>query len=351
MVEYAGGNPQPVRKPVCGSHDGASGRVVAFSEVEPGGFCFELASPLSSTGPSNVQLRRCIMRKLIRLLGILLSMAVFIPSAPARKTERPPLPAKIMQATSVYLDCVCPRGLAVARDTALQQLEGWGRFQISQQRRQTDLVLLFSGNPYLGDYITRDGPDKRPVAVDFTIMTVIDPTTGQSLWTDSRRWGSLRVRGATKDLIEELRQQMEDQTKRWSLTDILTCSVTPVYVGFAHLSPAEALAKSDAGTAKVSGTTDHLILSSPDAPPFCKRAEFVFSPERRIIGFRVFASRADDLDVGEVLQQADRFDFAGGKYASGDQVYFNAQSKDQKILIQFNVDGHRSILSLVSYFY
>jgi hypothetical protein len=235
-----------------------------------------------------------------------------------------------MQATSVYLDCVCPRGLAVARDTALQQLEGWGRFQISQQRRQTDLVLLFSGNPYLGDYITRDGPDKRPVAVDFTIMTVIDPTTGQSLWTDSRRWGSLRVRGATKDL---------------------TCSVTPVYVGFAHLSPAEALAKSDAGTAKVSGTTDHLILSSPDAPPFCKRAEFVFSPERRIIGFRVFASRADDLDVGEVLQQADRFDFAGGKYASGDQVYFNAQSKDQKILIQFNVDGHRSILSLVSYFY
>jgi hypothetical protein len=292
------------------------------------------------------------MRKLIELLAIFLSMAAFVvPSALAKKTERPALPAKIMQATSVYVDCVCPRGLAVAQDTAVQQLQTWGRFQISQQRWESDLIFLFSGNPYLGDYITRDGPDPRPVIVDFTILTVIDPKTGQSLWTDSRRWGSLRVRGATKDLIEELRQQMEDQTKRWSLNDILTCGVTPVYAGFAHLSPDEALAKSDGGPAKVSGTTDRFILSSPDAPPFCQRAQAILSSEHRIIGFEVFASRADDLDVGEVLQQADRFDFAGGKYAGGAQVYFNAQSKDQKILIQFKVDDHRSVLSRVSYFY
>ena len=292
------------------------------------------------------------MRKLIQLLQIFLSMAAFVvPSALARKTERPALPAKIMQATSVYVDCVCPRGLAVAQDTALQQLQSWGRFQISQQRWESDLIFLFSGNPYLGDYITRDGPDSRPVIVDFTILTVIDPKTGQSLWTDSRRWGSLRVRGATKDLIEELRQQMEEQTKRWSLNDILMCGLAPVYAGFAHLSGEEALGKSDGGTVKVSGTTNSLILSSPDAPPFCQRAQVIFSSERRIIGFEVFASRADDLDIGEVLQQADRFDFAGGKYASGEQVYFNVQSKDQRILIQFKVDGHRSVLSRVSYFY
>jgi hypothetical protein len=292
------------------------------------------------------------MRKLIQLLAIFLSLAAcVVPSALAKKTERPALPAKIMQATSVYVDCVCPRGLAVAQDTAVLQLQSWGRFQISQQRWESDLVFLFSGNPYLGDYITRDGPDPRPVVVDFTIMTVIDPKTGQSLWTDSRRWGSLRVRSATKDLIGELRQQMEEQTKRWSLNDLLMCGLTPVYAGFAHLSPDEALAKSDGGPAKVSGTTDRLILSSPDAPPFCQRAQFIFSSQRRIIGFEVFASQADDLDVGEVLQQGDRFDFSGGKYAGGNQVFFSAQSKDKKVLIQFRVDGGRSILSLVSYFY
>jgi len=291
------------------------------------------------------------MRKLPQLLGVFLCTAAFAPSALAKKTERAPLPAKIMQANSVYVDCVCPRGLAVARDTALQQLQSWARFQVSPQRRNTDLVFLFSGNPYLGDYITRDGPDNRPVKVDFTIMTVIDPNTGQTLWADSRRWGSLRVRGATKELIEELRQQMEDQVKRWTLNDILICSVAPVYAGFARLSAEEALAKSDSATARVSGTPEHLMLTSSDAPAFCKRVELVFSPEHRIIGYAVLASRADDLDVGDVLQHADQFDFAGGKYSDGDHVYFDAQSKDKKLLIQFNVEGHRSLLSRVSYFY
>jgi hypothetical protein len=288
---------------------------------------------------------------LIQLLVILFYTAAFVPSALATKAERPRLPAKIMQANSVYVDCVCPRALAVARETALRQLQTWGRFQISENRRQTDLVFLFSGNPYLGDYITRDGLDKRAVAIESTIMTVIDPNTGQSLWTDSRRSGSLRVVGATKDLIDELRQQMEGQTKKWSLADILTCSVTPVYAGFAHLTPEEALAKPDSGTGKVFGTPDHLMSTSPDAPDFCKRAEFVFSPDHRIIGFEVFASQADNLDVNEVLQRADRFDFTSGKYANGDQVYFSAQSKDRKMLVQFEVDGHRLVLSRVSYFY
>jgi hypothetical protein len=144
---------------------------------------------------------------------------------------------------------------------------------------------------------------------------------------------------------------MESQVKRWSLDDILMCSVTPVYAGFGHLSPEEAIARPDSPAAKVSGTPDHLQLTSPEAPEFCKSAEFVLNPQHRIIGFRVTASRADDLDIGEVLQSADRFDFTGGKYADGDQVYFSAQSKDRKILIQFDVEGHRSVLSRVSYFY
>ena len=124
-----------------------------------------------------------------------------------------------------------------------------------------------------------------------------------------------------KDLIDELRQQMEDQTARWSLNDILLCSVTPVYAGFAHLSAEEALAKSDPGAGKASGTPDHLMLTSPDAPNFCKRAQLVLSAEHRIVGFEVNTSQADDLDVNDVLEHADRFDFTGGKFAGGDQVY------------------------------
>jgi hypothetical protein len=294
------------------------------------------------------------MRRSVQLFAILVCAfctGAFVPSALAGTKERPRLPAKILQANSVYVDCVCPRGLAVAQETALKRLQGWGRFQIAENHRQADLIFLFSGNPYLGDYLTRDGPDTRYVSVEFTIMTVIDANTGESLWTDSRRWGSWRVSSATKDLIDELREQMEDQITKWTLNDILMCSVTPVYAGFAHLMPEEALAKSGSGPGMVSGTPDRLMLTSPDAPGFCKRAEFVFSPEHRIVGFEVFASRADALDVNEVLQSADRFDFTSGKFAGGDQVYFIAQSKDKKTTIQFGVDHHRLLLSRVSYLY
>jgi hypothetical protein len=286
------------------------------------------------------------------LLGaILLCAAALAPSAFAGNTAHPPLPGKIMEASTVYVDCVCPRGLAVARATAVRQLRDWGRFEIADNHRQADLVLLFSGNPYLGDYLTRDGPDTRLVTIQSTIMTVIDPNTGRSLWTDSRQSGSWRVSGATKDLIEELRVQMEGQTKNWTLNDVLMCGVTPVYAGFAQLTPDEALAKPDSGTGKVYGTPDRLMLTSPEAPEFCKRAQFVFSADHRIVGFEVNASQGDALDVGEVLERGDQFNFTGGKYVGGDQVYFLAQSKDTKIVIQFNVEGRRTVLSRVSYSY
>ncbi|MGD0965920.1 MAG: hypothetical protein ABSA57_18700 [Candidatus Acidiferrales bacterium] len=291
------------------------------------------------------------MPKLTRLLAILFSALALVPVTLAKKTEHPALPAKILQADSVYVDCVCPRALAAAQETAQNELQSWGRFKTSPDRRHTDLIFLFSGNPYLGDYLTRDGPDKRPVKIESTILTVIDPNTGATLWTDSRRWGSWRVKGATKDLVGELREQMEGQLKRWSLNDVLVCSVTPVYAGFAHLKPEEALAQSGSGNGVVSGTSDRLLLASPDAPDFCKHAQFVFNSLRRIVGFEVVATRSDTLDIGEVLQRADRFDFSGGKYANGDQVFFSAQSKDKKVLIQFDAEGHRSILSRVTFFY
>lgn len=110
------------------------------------------------------------------------------------------------------------------------------------RRQDADLVVLFSGNDYLGDLLTRDGPDPRPVSVDFTIMTIIDPATGAALWVDSRRWGSWRVESATKVLNAERREQIEEQTKKWTLDDLQRCSVTPLYAGFAFQDATDALA-------------------------------------------------------------------------------------------------------------
>jgi hypothetical protein len=120
------------------------------------------------------------------------------------------LPPKVARARSVHIGCDgCVRGMAAAWLAAFQELTEWGKFDIVPDPRKADLIFLFSANPYLGDYVTRDGPDKRPVRVDITYMDVVDPRTGESLWGDSRRWGALFVAKATKDLITAFKEELE----------------------------------------------------------------------------------------------------------------------------------------------
>jgi hypothetical protein len=119
------------------------------------------------------------------------------------------LPAKISQAKSVYIDCDnCVRGMAAAWKAAFDVLEEWGRYDVTPDPKKADLVFLFSANPYVGDYVTRDGPDTRGVKVETTYMNVVDPETGADLWGDSRKWGSFFVAKATRSLIEQLRTQL-----------------------------------------------------------------------------------------------------------------------------------------------
>ena len=119
------------------------------------------------------------------------------------------LPAKISEAKSVYIDCDnCLRGMAAAWKAAFEVLQDWGKYDVTPDPKKADLIFLFSANPYLGDYVTRDGPDTRPVKVEITYMNVVDPQTGADLWGDSRRWGSFMVPKATRSLIEQLRTQL-----------------------------------------------------------------------------------------------------------------------------------------------
>lgn len=120
------------------------------------------------------------------------------------------LPPKIKRAKTISIICdACPRGMAKAKGAAFQELTAWKRFTIVPDPKKADLVFLFSANRYLGDLVTRDGPDTRVVHVESTYMNVIDPLTGESLWGDSERVGSWFTASATRDLIDELREWME----------------------------------------------------------------------------------------------------------------------------------------------
>jgi hypothetical protein len=122
------------------------------------------------------------------------------------------LPPKVIAAKSVFIFCdACPRGMAKARLAAVEELAGWNHFNVLSDPKNADLILIFSANPYLGDYVTRDGPDKRPASVDITYMDVVDPQSGEDLWGDSRQWGSMLVSKATKSLISEFRERLEEE--------------------------------------------------------------------------------------------------------------------------------------------
>jgi hypothetical protein len=130
----------------------------------------------------------------------------------------PALPAKITQARTAFIQCdACPRAMAVAWMTAFQVLTEWGRFDIVPDPKKADLIFMFSANQYQGDFLTRDGPDTRPVYIKITFMDVVDPNTGQSLWSDDRYWGSFFVAEATRDLLSEFKAHLavsESQQQR-----------------------------------------------------------------------------------------------------------------------------------------
>lgn len=93
-------------------------------------------------------------------------------------------------------------------------------------------------NPYLGDYLTRDGPDKRPALVDYTILSVIDGHTGELLWNDYRRRAYMLVALASRELVHEFRMTVVNEIKSLTLDDLLQCGSSTVYAGFGRLTPA-----------------------------------------------------------------------------------------------------------------
>jgi hypothetical protein len=295
---------------------------------------------------------RDMKTSMIRCVLLTCALAIlFLPTAAAQESENPQL-GKIKKADTAAIDCsACPRSLADAGKSAKRALASWNRFRIVDDPQQADILFIFGGNPYLGDYVTRKGPDQRPVKISATYMTVVDPRTGAELWSDSRNWGSWRVGSATRSLIDELRTELEAETKKWTLDDVLRCSSAPAYQPFAFISRDAALDKPGMGVRPMEDEPNRLLVNSPNAPDFCRRAQLVIGPDDRISRFDVVALESDALDVADVLEQADRFDFGSGKDPTTQKVYFTARSKDKKVLIQFDIEGHRTVLSKVSYFY
>jgi hypothetical protein len=132
----------------------------------------------------------------------------------------------ILSAKTVYFDN--RTGDDSVGTAAVAQLKKWGRFQIVRDKKKADLILLLSAAPYKGGYIIfasdqtgsvdADGHIQEDVIPNYNrlapvrdaYLTVIDPTTGKSLWTDSHAWGGLLTgkNSVGVRLVQKLQQQI-----------------------------------------------------------------------------------------------------------------------------------------------
>ncbi len=181
------------------------------------------------------------------LIFVLLAITVEV----VAKDKHLPLPPQIAAAKTVYIDN--QSGLAKLGDRAYEQLTKWGRFQVVQDRKQADLILLLSARDYNRGYVTSGGETTgtinssgsintttngnqttgtidssgtinttsnptytHPVTVGYTFLTVIDPKTGDNLWSNSKKWGNLYTgfHSATKGLIDELMKRVDEGAQK-----------------------------------------------------------------------------------------------------------------------------------------
>jgi hypothetical protein len=157
-------------------------------------------------------------------LVVLVTLAVSISAQPQRQLAQSP---RILSARSVYFED--RTGVDAVGNKALARLKKWGKFQIVQDQKQADLVFMLSADPYKGGQIITSGGQtgtienghidedrvpnyNRQAPIRQVYLTVIDPKTGENLWSGSHRWGGLLTGFNTAG--ERLVKKLENQTKK-----------------------------------------------------------------------------------------------------------------------------------------
>jgi len=79
-------------------------------------------------------------------LLVLFVVAAFTTNGTA-KDKHLPLPPQVMTAKTVYIDN--QSGFAKMGDKCNEEIQKWGRFQVVQNRKQADLILLLSAREYV----------------------------------------------------------------------------------------------------------------------------------------------------------------------------------------------------------
>jgi TonB family protein len=166
----------------------------------------------------------------------------------------------IVSAKTIYFED--KSGVDAVGNKALDELSKWGRFQIVQDRKKADLIIVLSTDPQRGGNLVFAGgqtgtidsqghieedpiPNYNKLApIRFAFLTVINAQTGENLWSASQRWGGLLTgfNCVGEHLVKEFERQTQAAERRSRLK--LINSINPAY-------PEEASKKHIEGTVTI----------------------------------------------------------------------------------------------------
>ena len=129
---------------------------------------------------------------------------VLAASLVAAKENFPPLPASVMAAKIVFIDN--QTGHTEITDRAYDSLIKWGRFKISQEAKEADIVLRFTAD-------TEGRPDPPHNDIDISptpVMMVVLDAAKNELWSISK---NKPFHSQSRLDFDEFRRRIQEQEK------------------------------------------------------------------------------------------------------------------------------------------
>ena len=155
--------------------------------------------------------------------ALLVFGTVLLLPPPAQANEkRPSLPTSVLSARTVYVDNQTTS--AELQNTAYTELSKWGRFQIVDTPQKAAIVLRLSNGNHV-KFVPANGNssanDPRPAKQNWmgadeavppgsTRISVIDPKSANSLWSDIRKTDNPK---AATHMLDGLRNAFDQKEK------------------------------------------------------------------------------------------------------------------------------------------
>jgi hypothetical protein len=162
------------------------------------------------------------MKSFARYVAAAIIFVLLAPPALVANEKHPALPSRVLFAKTVYVDNQTTS--AELQNTAYTELAKWGRLQMVDDPQKADIILrLSSGNsvkfvpggdnaPAYDPKIAKNnfaGADEA-VPPGSTRVSLIDPKSGNSLWSDVRKTNNPK---AATHMLDGLRAQFEQKEK------------------------------------------------------------------------------------------------------------------------------------------